>query len=201
MVTIDLLGYRPSAGGLPESSGFEPPPLDTVSREWSNWHPAIVLLTTLFGRGMRYSAKQIREALGLTKETFRYWTEELPPLRRPGAPHARYDLSDMLGTAVVKRITDIGMPVGRLKTTSDDLFRLCRQANWIQPDKLTIAVHFDPDTVHLIRDARAAPLSPCLLIPLGPVIASLKSQLLAPSEAVQGNLGFAPASISRGRTS
>lgn len=161
-----------------------------------------MLFTTLYGVAVpiRYTPGQLRDALGLTKETFRYWKRDLPALGSGRDQRPRFGPSDLLATAIVKRLTEVaGVPVSRLAPISDHLFALCRASAWPQLERMVAVFLLETDEVRFDPNEASHPIS-CVafVLPLRPVVNALREHLHEAEFEVQANLAFPPFALSQG---
>lgn len=150
---------------------------------------------------IRYTPAQLRDALGLSKETFRYWKKDLPALANGRDQRPRFGPSDLLATAIVKKLTDTaGLPVSRLAPTAVDLFAVCRTGAWPQLERMSVMILLETDEVRLIPSEANIPISSvALVLPLRPIIMTLREHLHeAEVFEGQGNLAFPPVPVSPG---
>lgn len=150
---------------------------------------------------IRYTPGQLRETLGLSKETFRYWKKDLPALATGQDQRPRFGPGDLLATAIVKNLNDTaGVPVSRLAPSAVELFALCRTGVWPQLERMSVVILLETDEVRLIPSERGIPTSGlALILPLRPIITTLREQLHE-AEIVdeQKEFTFPPIPVSRG---
>lgn len=150
---------------------------------------------------IRYTPGQFRTALGLTKETFRYWKRDMPALAAVAGRSPCFGPGDLVATAVAKRVTDIGgVPVSRLSKLAPNLFSLCRDTPWPQLERLSAHLFLHSGRVLLVEPG-TPPTSdePVFIVPLRPVIRRLRERLLAVDSAEQPSLALPPVAVSSGR--
>lgn len=149
---------------------------------------------------MRLTPIQLREALGLTKEGYRYWKRAIPALAIPkGGARACFDLSDLLATGLIKQVTDLGVPIGRLTPVATTIFDTVRRTGWLQLERLTAVLYLDSAQVVFHVEAVASHREPTITIPMAPVVASCRQYLLDDSGgASQQRIPFPPISVASG---
>lgn len=150
---------------------------------------------------MRYTPGQLRDALNLPKETFRYWKNELPVLSPQPGQRACFGPADLLATAIIKQVTDLGVPVGRLTAVAEIIFQECRRMSWLQLERLTLVLQIDSGIATFALDVKTPDSEPAISIPLAPLVESLRNHLLAEEAMPQRNLAFPPVSVARGARS
>lgn len=150
---------------------------------------------------IRYTPGQFRDALGLSKETFRYWKKNLPALSAVVGHSPCFGPSVLVATAIAKRAIDRGgVSIGRLTPLAPQLFSLCEQNAWPQLERKTAILLLGTGRVSFIE--QGAPLlgvEPAVVVPLEPVIRELRERLIAADVDVQASLAFPPVAVSSGR--
>lgn len=141
-----------------------------------------------------YTAGQLREALGLPKETFRYWKKAFPVLAGSRDQRPRFAPSDLLATALVKRLTEtFGIPVAKLAPVADQLFSLCRDHAWPQLERMAAVFHLDKNEVRFEPEDRTLTVAEvALVLPLRPVVDALRAQLHQAEFDAQSSFAFPP---------
>jgi hypothetical protein len=129
---------------------------------------------------IRLTPGQLRNALGLTKETFRYWKRDLPALAVAVGHGPCFEAGELLATAVAKHITDkAGIPVSRLAPFASELFALCRRSSWPQLARMTAIIFFESNEVQFVSADAFIPIKETtLVVPLQSLIEQLRGQLL-----------------------
>ncbi len=150
---------------------------------------------------IRYTPGQFRDALGLTKETFRYWKRDLPALAA-GAGHSPcFGPAELVATAIAKRAIDLGgTSIGRLAPLAPRLFALCEQKAWPQLERLSAVLFLKSGDASFIEQGSPFPGNePAIIVPMEPVIRELRERLLAADVEVQTSLAFPPVAVSSRR--
>lgn len=148
-----------------------------------------------------YTQSQLREALGLSKETFRYWKSELPPLSPESSSRTCFRSSDLLATGIVKAVTQLGVPVGRLRSMSAALFGECRSSSWLALESQVAVFDLDANSMRFCLPPISEVHGPTVVIPLAPIVECLREHLLSDDVNPQRNLAFPPLSIVGGNKS
>lgn len=147
-----------------------------------------------------YTPGQLRDAVGITKETFRYWKRELPELaQNPGhSPH--FGPGALLATAILKQIVDVvGVSISRIAPIAPKLFAHCRETSWPELERSSALLFFEPLAIELvIYDLPYPSSAPLLVIPLQPVIGRIREHLLESDDLPQASLAFPPVAVSAG---
>lgn len=150
---------------------------------------------------IRYTPGQFRDALGLTKETFRYWKRDLPALAAVAGHSPCFGPGELVATAIAKQAVDLaGVSIGRLAPLAAQLFALCEQRPWPQLERLSAALFLQTGHVSFVELGAPFPgQEPAIVIPLEPVIRELRDRLLAADVDVQASLAFPPVAVASRR--
>lgn len=130
-----------------------------------------------------YTPGQLRSAVSITPETYRHWKKALGPLRRGRGHSPCFSSGDLVAVAVIRSLAvDIGVRVGVLTPVAEPLFELCNLSPWPVLERTKLIIDL-PGAVLQLRPELAETVSdrPSITIPLGPVVAGLREQLLAAS--------------------
>jgi len=151
---------------------------------------------------MRYLPAQVKEALGISEETFRHWRRALPPLKGKRGYGPCFSPGDLLALKVVAQLHAFGIQVRHLTPHAEVLFRTCSQSAWFGLDDK--AVIFDGESIELVsvHDDRKWSMRSRMTVPLQPLIGQLR-QCLSDEEVrpAQTDIAFPPLDVSRGRAS
>lgn len=149
---------------------------------------------------IRYTPGQFRDALGLTKETFRYWKRDLPALAGVVGHSPYFSAGDLLATAICKLVTEkAGVPVSRLAPFATELYAHCREASWPQLERLAAVFNFSANSVYFTKSPNVTEWREVIVfVPLRPLIDQLRQHLLVGTEGVQPGLALPPVSMSAG---
>ena len=149
---------------------------------------------------IRYTPGQFRDALGLTKETFRYWKRDLPALAVSAGHSPCFGPGELVATAIVKCVTGSGgVPVSRLANLAPALFAMCRKMPWPQLEQLNAILFIESGRVEF--EAPGAILrmdEPAFIIPLRPLVERLRERLLDADIDAQRSLALLPVALSAG---
>lgn len=145
---------------------------------------------------IHYTPGQLRDVLGLPKETLRYWKKELGGLIPSNGQRAAYGPPDLLAVSVIKEVTDLGVPIGRIAGVAPEIFRACHQTSWPQLERTLVIFDLRAGRVSFEVDPRPPFANSTLQIPLQPLMETLRG-LLLPGTDHQRTLAFPPATISR----
>jgi len=142
-----------------------------------------------------YTPGQLRSAVSIAPETYRHWKRALGPLHRARGHSPCFSSGDLVAVAVIRSLAvDMGVRVGALTRIGEPLFELCNQSAWPVLERTKLII--DLPGAHLqLRLELAETLSdrPSITIPLRPVLAGLREQLLAASDVhEQPSLRFPP---------
>lgn len=76
---------------------------------------------------MQFNQVQLRDAIGISVETFRHWKRVFPPF----AERKKYTLGDLLAAGVLRRLTECcGVRVGHLPEISKAIIEVCNADAW-----------------------------------------------------------------------
>jgi hypothetical protein len=142
---------------------------------------------------MKLTLGQVRGTLALSPDTYRHWKTVLPPLAARQGRAASFSHGDLLALAIVKSLTDrVGVPVGNLDVIARKLFDQCGKQSWAKFERLTAFISSDSWSLSFVSDGQyPLAIGPSLIIPCGPIIASLRSALMIEQpEDMQANLRF-----------
>jgi hypothetical protein len=161
-----------------------------------------VLRATLWSAaGVRLTPIQLREALGLQKEAYRYWQRAIPALAvaKKGTSRARFDQSDLLATGLLKKLTELGIPIGRLSPIAPVIFESVRNTGWLQLERQTAVLYLDSTQIAFQLEALVSHTEPTIAIPMAPLVASCRQYLLDENDAPsQQRILFPPVSVASG---
>lgn len=148
---------------------------------------------------LQYTPGQLRGAVNIAPETYRHWKKALAPLRRDKGHSPSFSVGDLVATAVVRTlVVELSVRVGALSAIADPLFSLCNGAPWptLERGKLLLGlpnaeVSFCPELADVHQ------IDPMIVVPLRPLIAHLRDQLVADGGAAdQPLLKFPPTPLS-----
>jgi hypothetical protein len=151
---------------------------------------------------MKLTLGQVRGTLELSPDTYRHWKTVLLPLATRQGRAACFSHGDLLALAIVKSLTDrIGVPVGNLDIIARKLFEQCNQQSWAKFERLTAFISSENWTLSFVSDGQYPQASgPAVIIPCGPIIASLRSALMIEQpEDTQANLRFPLSAVAERR--
>lgn len=145
-----------------------------------------------------YTPGQLRSAISIAPETYRHWKKALAPLRRGRGHSPCFSSGDLVAVSVIRSLaTDMAIRVGALAPIAETLFALCNLSPWpaLERAKLVIDVpgaqlQLRPELAEVVSD------QPLIMVPLSPMVARLREQLLAASgSSEQASLLFPPMPI------
>jgi len=149
----------------------------------------------------RFTPGQLRDVLGITKETFRYWKKEFPSLVPATGARACFGPADLLLASIVKQLTELGLPVRRIAPLVERIHRECKNVGWFVLERQILTVYLDSSEVRFVGDVRA-PVEPILCVPLAPLVASLRARLLQEDHLIeQRTLALSPRRVAGGALS
>jgi hypothetical protein len=131
-----------------------------------------------------YTPGQLRSAVSIAPETYRHWKKALGPLRRGRGHSPCFSSGDLLAVAVIRLLAvDMSIRVGALTPIADVLFELCNVSSWPVLERSKFLIDLPGGYAQLHPDlAEVVCNRPTITVPLGPVVAGLRVQLLAANE-------------------
>ena len=146
---------------------------------------------------VRYSPGQLRDAVGISQETYRHWKKVLAPLQRRTRRNSCFTAGDMLAVALVRVMTtDFSMRIGAVSDVADRLFAMCNTTSWPVLERSRLIVDLPSQRLELRTELRDRDFeTPALGLPLRPVIAKLRDALLTDGGPEQPELSFPPVSL------
>lgn len=145
---------------------------------------------------IRYTPGQLRDVLGLPKETLRYWKKELGELIPSKGQRATFSPADIVAVSIIKEVTDLGLPISRIVDLAPEIFRSCRNTRWPQLERTVVVLDLRAGAASFEMDPHLSFAHPTLQIPLQPLMETLRG-LLLPGTDHQRALAFPPATIPR----
>lgn len=144
---------------------------------------------------VRYTPGQLRGATGIAPETYRHWKKALPPLRSERGHVSCFGLGDLVAVGVVRALTtDLGVRVSALSAIADHLFEVCNVSAWPVLERANLVLASGSARVMLVPELQQIAISePWIIVPLRPIVAALREQLLpVPMDIEQSPLPFPP---------
>ncbi len=142
---------------------------------------------------MNFSQGQMRQAVGITTETFRHWKRVLPPFSSRSGHSCKFSAGDILAVAILKRLTDTcSINVGKLSGVSNELAYLCNTVSWNELEKLILLVDLESNTcrtTQILEPTHARDV--CIVVPLANSVQKLRDDILSLQiESKQGQLAL-----------
>lgn len=129
---------------------------------------------------MDYTPGQLRDLVGLSKETFRHWRRVLPALST-GRKHAPcFSAGDVLATIVLRRVTEsCGARIGRLAGVASGVFDICNRTPWEVLAKRILVLDLSVNRCMIVAESQDIPVDDAVVIcSLESRITALESRLL-----------------------
>jgi hypothetical protein len=145
-----------------------------------------------------YAPGQLRTAVSIAPETYRHWKRALSPLRRGRGHSPCFSSGDLVAVALIRSLAvDMAVRVGALAPIAQPLFELCNLSPWPVLERSKLIVDLPEGQLQLRPElAEVTSDRPTITIPLRPVVARLREQLLAASSVEdQASLRFPPIPI------
>lgn len=144
---------------------------------------------------MQFNQAQLRNAIGISVETFRHWKRVLPPF----SARKKYSVGDLLAAGVLRRLTDrCGVRAGYLSEISEAIVDICNAEAWASLQGKTLVIDVQRKTCALVKRARALPFQDVVVVcPLESIIVHIQKELSRDEATVaQHILHFPPVGIS-----
>ena len=143
---------------------------------------------------MRFSQAQIRNALGISVETFRHWKRVLPPL----AEQKKYSAGDLLAAAVFQGLTEqCGIRVGYLSEIAATIFITCNASAWASLQTKMLIVDLKAKNCVLLKKGRGISFDNVVVVfPLAGIIARIQDVLSTYPDGAQHHLHLPPVLVS-----
>jgi hypothetical protein len=148
---------------------------------------------------MKLSPGQVREILGLTQDTYRYWKAALPPLADRNGYRPCFTYGDLFAMAIVRALTDdAGVRVGALHAVAASLFDHCGNHAWAELERSTLVLELGRVRVTFVPELQIPQFKGIgLVVPCRPIVVDLRERLLMDKDPTdQGNLHFPPTVVS-----
>jgi hypothetical protein len=87
------------------------------------------------------------------------------------------------------------VPIGRLIEVADALHEHCRSSSWAQLERASAVFELGATKVGYLSSIPVSPEAPILVLPLGPLITSLREHLFEEAHPPQRTLAFPPVAV------
>lgn len=130
---------------------------------------------------VEYTPGQLRELVGLSKETFRHWKRVLPALSTGRRRGPCFSAGDVLATTVLHRITEsCGARIGHLKGVASGIFDICNRTPWDVLANRILVLDLSVDRCTVVAESRDISVDDAVVIcALESRITALQSRLLS----------------------
>jgi hypothetical protein len=138
-----------------------------------------------FAMTVQYTPGQLRSAASITPETYRHWKKALAPLRRDRGHSPCFSSGDLLAVTVVRTLTvALGIRVSILASIAETLFDLCNGVPWPTLERGKLILDLPNAKLELRPELADYPVDGLIvIIPLRPIVAQLRDQLLSIRES------------------
>ena len=150
---------------------------------------------------VRYTPGQLKDAVGISQETYRHWKKALPALQGGAGHGPRFSVGDILAVVVVKILTnDFAIRIGAISVIAHALFETCNAVPWPALERGKLVVNLAGGGLQFIHDTESTGFGiPVLVIPLQSSILRLRAALLTElNRDSQRSLPFPPTPTTRG---
>jgi hypothetical protein len=139
----------------------------------------------LYAMTVQYTPGQLRSAASITPETYRHWKKALTPLRRDRGHSPCFSSGDLVAVAVIRTLTvDLGIRVSVLASIAQTLFDVCNGAPWRTLERGKLILDLPNAKLEFRPELPDHPVDGLMvIIPLRPIVAQLRDQLLSVRES------------------
>ncbi len=133
---------------------------------------------------VHYTPGQLRNAVEIPQQTYRHWKKALAPLRRERSHSPCFTAGDLVAVAVIRVLSvEMAIRVGSLTPIAHALFELCNSAPWPALERGKLLIDFSNKQVQFHPElASALSGGPLAIVPLRPIVTTLRNRLLAADE-------------------
>ncbi|MDP1735548.1 MAG: hypothetical protein Q8L44_14405 [Sulfuritalea sp.] len=147
---------------------------------------------------MKFTPAQTIAIADLTAETLRYWKRHLSPIAGKRGHAPCYSRAEILALIVVRRLVrDFKMDVSILGQHSEQLFRLCLNAQWSQLKKRLLVVTADGSVSAQQGLTERDFLEPGVVFPVDVAIRELEQRLNEQDHPPQLELSLPPVAVGK----
>jgi len=128
---------------------------------------------------MNFTQSQLRQCIGLSKETYRHWRSKIPFLAEENGRSACFTANHLLATAILFEVTQkTGVGIGSMKSVSGFIFELCSESSWSSMESSFLLIDIHSNECELQRNSDNLSKDGVKIIcPLKAVISNLRSEL------------------------
>lgn len=149
---------------------------------------------------MEYRPGQVKDAIGITEETFRHWRSSLSPLHKKKGKAAKFGSGELLALSIVKKLTsDLGIKISALVPVCESLFELCKTTPFIEFSNSHLLFFFDSKKVYLKRSENINEIVDIsIVVNCAPIAKEISDRLFSQNNiSPQAELLFPPAAIGK----
>lgn len=147
---------------------------------------------------VQFTPGQLREAIGISVETFRHWKRVLPSFANRKRYVPSFTTGDLLTGRVLRQLTEgCGVRVGHLIKVSGEIARVCDTTAWTSLEQNVLYIDLERGVCRLARPKDDVSADEVILrCPLGPIVRELREMLQRSHPAsVQQSLLFPPLEV------
>lgn len=147
---------------------------------------------------MQFTPGQLREAIGISVETFRHWRRVLPSFANRKRYVRSFTTGDLLTARILRQLTEgCGVRVGHLTKVSDEISGVCDATTWAALEQNILLIDLEKGNCRLARPKDDVSSDEVILrCPLGPIVRELREMLQRSYPAsVQQSLLFPPLEV------
>ncbi len=132
---------------------------------------------------MEYTQQQVRLAIGVGQQTFRYWKQSLPPLAMKSGKAAVFSAGEMLALSVVNHLAQVcKIDVSALTSVAEDLFKICSRPLLLSRHPTIVWIDLATKSLAITSDTRDLPTDRvCLVVPLSLLWQQISTSLMEPN--------------------
>lgn len=148
---------------------------------------------------VKLSPAQFRDTIGISQETLRHWRKSLPVFHGRKGYVPAFTASDLIVGVVIKLLREQwGISVASFAEQSVSLGQVVEKQPWslLATSVLQLSL-VDKNCALVPSTENQAINSPCLLVPLAPIVEQLTAALLHETEREQVPIYFPPMEVAR----
>lgn len=129
---------------------------------------------------MQFTLGQLRNAVGLSLETYRHWKRVLPPFIHRKGNVPCFSAGDLLAAGILYRLTDrCGVRVGHLTEISIQIVSFCNASSWAALEGRTLLIDLKNGICRIAANSpHSRTADVVVLCPLNPVMTDLRDALV-----------------------
>lgn len=154
-----------------------------------------------YSKRMKFTPLQVREILGISEETLRYWKRSLPVIADRKGYSPCYTFGDLVSMEVIGvLIRQFGVAIGAIAPAADRLFSTLERAAMFRSSGEILVITGDFESIKLSGRFDVDVISaPAIVLPLHPIVENLQDKLFGALGGLPPQLPLAlpPANLTR----